>query len=303
LSGALPRLFVGDVQGCADELDELLARARDRFGDAFAVWQVGDLVNRGPGSLRVLRRMRELVEAERGCAVLGNHEVALLRVFFGQRRLRPEDTYGDVLGAPDVEEWVDWLRTRPLVATGSLGVTRFAMVHAAVHPDWSLEELRARAAAVEARLGASDRAGAERMLAADRGADPDADTLWRLLTCRSAAADGSWSSAEPARPEDAWHARWSARGHDYGVVYGHWSMQRLHVAPGLRGLDTGCVHHGRGSDGWLTAWLPDLPRPGVDGCENGRASAFALPDDRFWQVRARRQYYGLDAAAEGKSPD
>ena len=67
----MQQIFVGDVQGCADELDELLARARDAFGDGFELWVVGDLVNRGPDNLRPLERVRELVEQGRAHYVLG----------------------------------------------------------------------------------------------------------------------------------------------------------------------------------------------------------------------------------------
>ncbi|MFO0691426.1 MAG: hypothetical protein U0900_22195, partial [Myxococcota bacterium] len=94
-----------------------------------------------------------------------------------------------------------------------------------------------------------------------------------------------WSSADPAPPMRPWHAAWSARGHGFGLVYGHWARQGLHAAPGLRGLDTGCVHHGRGRDGFLTAWVPDeTPR------SDGRRS-FDVPDERFWHIPARRRYY------------
>src|SRR5690606_41345875 len=72
---AMQRIFVGDVQGCADEFDELLARARAAFGERFELWLVGDLVNRGPASLRVLRTVRALAEAGRARCVLGNHEL------------------------------------------------------------------------------------------------------------------------------------------------------------------------------------------------------------------------------------
>lgn len=103
---------------------------------------------------------------------------------------------------------------------------------------------------------------------------------------------GGWSSAEPTPPARPWHAAWSEAGHDFGLVYGHWSRQGLHVAPGLRGLDTGCVHHGRGRDGFLTAWLPgEAPdtEPALRGAPGRRT--FDLPDDRFWQIPARRRYY------------
>jgi hypothetical protein len=89
-----------------------------------------------------------------------------------------------------------------------------------------------------------------------------------------------------------WHRAWSARGHDYCVVYGHWALQGLHVARGLRGLDTGCVHHGRGRAGMLTAWLPGLARGGAAG--EAASWPFDVPDDRFWQVPALERYVARD---------
>jgi bis(5'-nucleosyl)-tetraphosphatase (symmetrical) len=279
----MQRIFVGDVQGCADELDELLARAHAEFGDRFELWLVGDLVNRGPDNVRALERARALVDAGRGRYVLGNHEIALLKVFAGLRPLSPLDSFADVLGRGDAAEWFEWLRRCPLLATGRLGGQRFAMAHAAVHPEWSLDELRERARAVEARLGAPDRSEALRLLAADPSQDPDRDLLGRLTSCRSVGVGDAWSTRPPgdAAGEAPWYARWSDRGHGFGVVYGHWSLQGLHVAPWLRGLDTGCVHHGRGRAGALTAWLPDPDD----------AAPFDVPDRRFWQVPARRAYY------------
>ena len=283
------RIFVGDVQGCADELDELLARARRAFGQRFELWVVGDLVNRGPDNVRVLARVRELVNAGRGRYVLGNHEIALLRVAMGLRPLAPLDTFGDVLARSDADEWIEWLRRRSLVATGRLGQQRFAMAHAAVHPAWGLDALAARAAPVEARLAAPDRGELARLLAADRAVDPDRDLLGRLTSCRSVGAGDAWSTEPPGDLIDfvPWHVQWAAHRHRYGVVYGHWSLQGLQVAPQLRGLDTGCVHHGRGRTGYLTAWLPD---PDAD-------EAFAVPDRRFWQIAALRAYYAHRDAA------
>jgi bis(5'-nucleosyl)-tetraphosphatase (symmetrical) len=277
-------IFVGDVQGCADELDLLLERAERSFGDGFELWLVGDLVNRGPHNLRVLRRVRALAAAGRARCVLGNHDVNLLRVAAGQRPLSPLDSIADVLEAPDAGDWIEWLRRLPLVASGSIGAQPFAVVHAAVHPDWSLAELERRARRVEARLGCADADAALRFLAGDPAADPDLDTLARVTCCRSVCARGAWSPQPPelAPPGfEAWHAGWSRRAHAYGVVYGHWALQGLHVAAGLRGLDTGCVHHGRGRDGFLTAWLPEV----------GGEPPFSPSDERFWRVPARRAYY------------
>jgi bis(5'-nucleosyl)-tetraphosphatase (symmetrical) len=271
------RIFVGDVQGCADELDELIARARGAFGGEFEIWSVGDVVNRGPASLRALATLRALVDAGRARYVLGNHEVALLRVAAGQRALDPDDTFQDVLEAGG--DWLDWLRTLPLAIADRLGEDGFAIVHAAVAPGWSLADLGAHARRVEARLAAS-RAEAKRLLAADRHADADADVLARTTRCRRVDARGRWSSREPARAEDAWHARWCAASPDYGVVYGHWATQGVHVAKLLRGLDSGCVYNGAWGPRHLTAWLP----------ARDAAHPFDVPDDHFWQIAARGRY-------------
>ena len=280
-------IFVGDVQGCAEELEEILGRARARFGEGFEAFFVGDLVNRGPESLRALETAFDLVEKGRARYVLGNHELGLLLAGLGLRPLRSIDSAVEILDSPDASFWMEWLRRRPLVAEGVLGERPYAMVHAAAHPDWGLPELVARARGVEARLAAPSLDTAMRFLAADPREDPDRDLLDRLVHCRSVPAPGRWSRDEPARPEEAWHAVWTRHGHRYGVVYGHWAMQGLHVAPGLRGLDTGCVHHGRGRTGYLTAWLPDLQR----------ADPFQIPDDGFWRVQARRKYF-IEASDE-----
>ena len=100
------------------------------------------------------------------------------------------------------------------------------------------------------------------------------------------------AATRAASPRVAWHALWSERAHGYGVVYGHWALQGLHVAPWLRGLDTGCVHHGRDHVGLLTAWLPD-PRA---------QAPFAVPDAHFLQVRAHRRYYARLGRAPRASP-
>jgi len=280
------RIFVGDVQGCADELEEILERAQSRFGSSFELWCVGDLVNRGPENLRVLRRVRELAGWDRARLVLGNHELALLRCYLGLRKPRATDTFQDVLEDPEADRWIDWIRSWPLVEPGSLGPRRYVMVHAGVHPAWGRDALveRAEQAAQLLREGSLEDVRA-RLATSNQGTEPDRawDLVGRLVSCRSVTPQGGWSPRYPQElPQGrAWHEAWSQAGHDYGVVYGHWALQGLHVAPGLRGLDTGYVHHGRGGKRWLTAWIPDT----------SRSDPFALPDDGFWKVPARRRYW------------
>lgn len=274
----MQQIFIGDVQGCAEELDALLARSRQRFGDEFELWLVGDLVNRGPASLRVLERVRSLVSRGRARCVLGNHDLALIGVAWGLREPRPTDTFAEILGRSDADDWIEWLRALPLVEFGRIGTQEFAMLHAAAHPGWDLAALRAAAARVESRLRSPL---APAFLASDPASDPDRNALARITSCRSVAPSGEWSPEPPAGAYEAWHRVWGVQGHRYAIVYGHWSLQGLHVADSLRGLDTGCVHEGRGRPGFLTAWIPD----------SSRRRPFGVPDDGFWQERARRPYY------------
>jgi bis(5'-nucleosyl)-tetraphosphatase (symmetrical) len=126
---------VGDVQGCYTELCTVLEQvqfepSRDQL------WLVGDVVNRGPDSLRVLRFIRSLGTAAR--MVLGNHDLHLLAAAEGLERLRAVDTLQQVLEAPDGAELIDWLRRQPLLHHDPM--LGYCMVHAGIPPHWDLAE-------------------------------------------------------------------------------------------------------------------------------------------------------------------
>ena len=123
--------LIGDVQGCCDALDRLLEKidfspSRDR------IHVLGDLVNRGPQSLATLRRLRGFGDA--AICLLGNHDLHLLAVAHGGRRLRRSDTLADILDAPDRDAWIEWLRHRPMACHAH----GWLMVHAGVVPQWDL---------------------------------------------------------------------------------------------------------------------------------------------------------------------
>src|SRR6516165_9078257 len=110
--GTMALYAIGDIQGCGAAFDALLRKlafrpSRDRL------WLVGDLVNRGPDSLRVLRRVMNLGRSV--TCVLGNHDLHLLATVAGRRELSPADTFAHVLSSRDAEDIVDWLRHRPLL--------------------------------------------------------------------------------------------------------------------------------------------------------------------------------------------
>jgi bis(5'-nucleosyl)-tetraphosphatase (symmetrical) len=124
---------IGDIQGCFDELKRLLGQIhfqekKDRL------WFVGDLVNRGPKSLETLRFVRGL--GERAVTVLGNHDLHLVTQHEGFERKREDDTFDDVLRAPDAKELVAWLRTRPMMHVEG----EYAMVHAGLLPQWTIDK-------------------------------------------------------------------------------------------------------------------------------------------------------------------
>src|SRR5918911_855818 len=139
---------IGDVQGCYAELRALLAEIG--FGSHDKLWFVGDLVNRGPQSLEVLRFVRAL--GERAEVVLGNHDLHLVTQHEGLARARADDTFGDVLAAPDRRELIDWLRERPLMHASA----GYVVVHAGLLPQWDVAAALALAREVERALSAPD---------------------------------------------------------------------------------------------------------------------------------------------------
>src|SRR5512144_1665345 len=136
---------VGDIQGCYNEFQHLLEQIRfDPAGDQ--LWLVGDLVNRGPGSLQVLRFVKSL--GDRAVTVLGNHDLHLVAVHAGIGKLHSTDTLDEVLNAPDCEELIHWLRRQKLAhyEDGHL------LVHAGVLPSWTADQAVALAHEVETVL-------------------------------------------------------------------------------------------------------------------------------------------------------
>jgi len=257
---------IGDVQGCYDELQALLERvgfnrAHDRL------WFVGDLVNRGPKSLEVLRFVKEL--GERAVVVLGNHDLHLITQHEGFERKRKDDTFEDVLGAPDAIELVDWLRCRPMMhAEGN-----WAMVHAGLLPQWTIPVALALAKEVETALRAP---GYRDFLANMYGSKPErwedglagwdrlrviVNAMTRMRFC---APDGAMQfHSNGVEPPVGYRAWYEMRRDQRPIIFGHWSALGLKLTEKIAGLDTGCVWGGP-----LTAlrledrWLVQVPSPG-----------------------------------------
>jgi bis(5'-nucleosyl)-tetraphosphatase (symmetrical) len=266
---------IGDIQGCDAELGALLD-AIDFDSTRDRLWLVGDLVNRGPASLAVLRRVRALGACV--VTVLGNHDLHLLAcAHLPGAKPRRRDTFEDVLRAPDRAELLDWLRRQPLLHYDAR-LDR-VLVHAGLSPEWDLATALACAAEAEAALRGPDFVD---FLAHMYGDEPDrwdpmlhgparlrfiTNCLTRMRYC---APDGRLEmndKSEPTadKPLLPWFGVPGRANAGHGIVFGHWSTLRLprahwaehHVYP----LDSGAV------------W-------------GGELSALCLEDDRLVQVRS-----------------
>jgi bis(5'-nucleosyl)-tetraphosphatase (symmetrical) len=138
---------IGDVQGCDDELGTLLS-VLQFSADRDRLWLVGDLVNRGPDSLAVLRRVRSLGDA--ATVTLGNHDLHLLALSFGAAHVRSDDTLGETLAAPDRDALLEWLAGRPLLHEDP--ALNLCLLHAGLAPQWDLNLARQCARECESAL-------------------------------------------------------------------------------------------------------------------------------------------------------
>lgn len=252
---------VGDVQGCFGAFRELLARIGYRRGRD-RIWLVGDLVNRGPDSLGMLRWARDQGDSVR--LVLGNHDLHLLAQHAGVSKARRADTLEGVLADPEADDFCDFLARQPFLHEEG----RFLMIHAGLLPIWDLDAARAAAAAAREAL-AADRRGFLEHLYAVRGdgrrrtapvASDDEALLRRgaeaasvLTRLRMVGRSGEPEYSFDRPPEEAppgivpWFERARLLA-DRTVLFGHWAALGLLVTPRAVGLDSGCVW-----GGWLTA--------------------------------------------------
>lgn len=246
---------IGDVQGCFDALQQLLSELEfDPHRDQ--LWFTGDLVNRGPQSLDVLRFVAGL--GERAVTVLGNHDLHLLAVASGCASPKPRDTLESVLTAPDCDALIEWLRRRPLLHVDA--VRGLALVHAGLVPQWDIDEARALAAEVEAVLSSPRAAVLYTHMygnAPDRWDDAlrDYDRLRFIVNVctrlRYCAPDGRINLTHKGAPGSQptpwvpWFRTPARRSHGTRIVFGHWSTLGVHNADGVLGLDSGCVWGGR----------------------------------------------------------
>ena len=244
---------IGDIQGCFQALTQLLEKiafnpAQDRL------WLVGDLVNRGPDSLSVLRWAKTMGECV--ITVLGNHDLHLLAVAEGFVTAHRGDTLDAILAAPERAELLDWLRhQRMIYAEGE-----WVLVHAGLLPQWSVKKALRLGHEVETALRADnyrnflqqlygnrpdhwekDLTGIERLRVITNG-------MTRLRVCSAdGVMDFAYKGAVQNRPKNTlpWYEVPGRKSAKANIIFGHWSALGLNVGSRHVALDTGCLWGGQ----------------------------------------------------------
>jgi len=248
--------LIGDIQGCDAALQRLLDKisfspSRDRL------YLLGDLVNRGPDSLAVLRRL--MGYGASACSLLGNHDLHLLAIAHGAQKPNRHDTLDDILLAADRAALLDWLRRQRLALQETFEGEDILMVHAGVLPAWNAEKTMALATEVEAVLRGPDLgdflpqmygnepAGWDDSLKGTTRLRVIVNALTRLRFCTR---DGQmeFDTKEGTSGAPAGYLPWfdvpGRQTAQVTVAFGHWSTLGELKRPDLLALDTGCVWGG-----------------------------------------------------------
>jgi bis(5'-nucleosyl)-tetraphosphatase (symmetrical) len=267
--------LIGDLQGCDAPLQRLLEKlsfspSRD------TVYFLGDLVNRGPASDHVLRRLISYGDAAR--CLLGNHDLHLLAAAHGARKPSRKDTLACVLDAPDREAMLHWLSYQRMAIRESLFGRDVLMVHAGVLPQWSADQTMELAAEVETMLRSPGAADFYRAMYANLplqwndglgGMDRlrmIVNALTRLRFCTNE-GEMDFESTGSADTAPAGYVPWfnvpGRQTRDSTLAFGHWSTLGWLGRDDVLAMDTGCVWGGclsalQISAGKGTAWQTEL---------------------------------------------
>lgn len=246
---------IGDIQGCYDEFMRLLERL-DFDPSHDKLWLAGDLVNRGPHSLEVIRFVKGL--GKRAITVLGNHDLHLLAVSEGNIKHKSRDhTLDEILEAPDREELLLWLRRRPLMHYSKK--RGYALLHAGLPPQWDVKEALARAKEVETVLRGD---GFHEFCMQMYGNKPSCwssrlqgmerlrfitNCFTRMRYCDASGKLGLRDKGAPGTQPEGLHPWFRVPGRATQrcrILFGHWSTLGFYQGDNVIGLDSGCLWGG-----------------------------------------------------------
>jgi len=244
---------IGDIQGCFNQLQKLLEKIE--FNPAIdQLWFAGDLVNRGPDSLKTLRYIKSLGDS--AICVLGNHDLHLLAISKKKQKPKVDDSLQKILNASDCDELLDWLRHLSLIHR----TNNFCLIHAGLPPQWNIEQATLAAREVEEILVSDDY---ELLLNEMYGDFPNqwAESLkgWNrirfIINCftrmRYCDIQGKLDLSCKAAPGDQpkhlfpWFTIKDRKSHSTSIIFGHWSALGFYTGNNCYCLDTGCIWGGQ----------------------------------------------------------
>ncbi len=250
---------IGDLQGCYAELQDLLNKINfDESKDK--LWFVGDLVNRGPDSLKCLRYVKSLEKKAK--TVLGNHDLHLLAIANKVRQPHRNDTFDEILNADDANDLLDWIRHLPLLVHDK--DLNFTMIHAGLPPQWSLKKAKELAKETESLLQSDKFTDFIHNMYGDK---PDTwsktlsgdDHHRFIVNCftriRYLEETGKLNLEENNAPGTQaknlipWYALANRKTNKDKIIFGHWSTvtlgeERKFKQYNVYPLDTGCLWGG-----------------------------------------------------------
>jgi len=245
---------IGDIQGCFTQLQTLLKKI-DFNSDKDKLWFAGDIINRGPDSLKTIRFIKSL--EDNAITVLGNHDLHLLAIAHGHKTQNKKDTIKDILTAKDAEQLLEWLIHRPLMHYQQKH--NVCMVHAGIHPAWNREQALACASEVQTVLRGHK---AHEFFRHMYGNKPDKwstnlkgwDRLRFITNCFTRMRYIKKNSrlclqekGAPGRQPPGIHPWFTFEGNtsDMNIIFGHWSTLKDPKLENLYPLDTGCLWGGK----------------------------------------------------------
>lgn len=244
---------IGDIQGCYHAFQALLQRIKfDVKSDT--LWLVGDLVNRGIGSLEVLRWCYQHQNNIK--TVLGNHDLHAIAVAHDIRPAHRGDTLQTIIDAPDADALLHWLRHQPLMVVRDC----YVMVHAGLLPQWTVTDALAYAQEVETALqgehyitflenmyGNHPESWHEDLLGYDR-LRVITNVMTRMRACTTdGGLDFDFKGELNDVPEGLmpWFDLPDRQSAEVNIICGHWSALGLHQRANIHALDTGCLWGGK----------------------------------------------------------
>lgn len=248
---------IGDVQGCFEALKALLKEIQFDADQDF-IWFAGDLVARGENSVGAIRFIKKLVDRNVAATVLGNHDLNLLTVARGIKKLKDKDRIDDVIHALESDDLIEWLRHQPLCLFPN---EQTILTHAGVPNIWTAAQTALLAKEVEAVIGHDDFEVMDKFLKEMYGTEPD---LWSedltgnarlrcitnyLTRMRLSDAEGrlefSFKDAlDEPMPEgfQPWFEYPSQAAETHQVIFGHWAaLEGKTISPNIQNVDGGCV--------------------------------------------------------------